>query len=338
MAIWTTRGQLVSSTGEIVGHKSGLALTREQVGSMLADSYASVWNGPDEAMLRIRPEEYEEIVAIVLHGAGNIPDPYAVPFGIRLHRKYMPTPELFQIFCDVLALFPDFVKEGMALAEQKGTKTLDPTPFVEQAQSRHGLDGARMALELLEDAIACQHRSPWDTFRRIEWNQVADLEDLFRSESLETKYGTFFDQRFIDYLAENFDDIGSINWRKFEGLTCEFFERLGFRVDIGPGRNDEGIDARMWPKGQEKDMPPAMIVQCKRQKKKVDKVVVKALWADVVSEGAQSGLVVTTSALSPGARRVCSARGYEIAEANRGTLKKWLEALRTPQTGIITGY
>ena len=339
MAILTTRGQLVSSTGEIVGHKSGLALTRDRVASMLDDSdYSSVWNGPDEIMLRIRSEEYEELIAIVLHGVGNIPEPCVTPFGIKMHHKYKSNPELYEVYCYTLSQFPDFIKDSVDLAQEMGTKTLDPTPFVERVGLKHGITGKIMALELLKDLVACQHRNPWDTFRRIEWNDVAELQDLFTSESLETAYGTFFDQRFVDYLASNFDDISRIHWRKFEAMTCEFFEREGFRVEIGPGRNDDGIDARIWPNRQTEGMPPTMIVQCKRQRDKIDKVVVKALWADVISEGAQSGLIVTTSALSPGAQRVCSARGYNISEANRDTLRQWLEALRTPQTGIITSF
>ena len=60
-----------------------------------------------------------------------------------------------------------------------------------------------------------------------------------------------------------------------------------------------------------KGIPPrrqAFWCQCKRQKEKVGKVVVKALWADVQHEKASPGLIVTTSRLSPGAKEVCAAR------------------------------
>jgi hypothetical protein len=53
-------------------------------------------------------------------------------------------------------------------------------------------------------------------------------------------------------------------------------------------------------------------VQCKRQKEKVGKVVVNALWADVEHEKAKSGLIVTTTAVSPGARKVPAVRAYPI--------------------------
>ncbi len=94
----------------------------------------------------------------------------------------------------------------------------------------------------------------------------------------------FFDQRFINYLSANFDTINQINWRKFEGLIAEFFDRSGFTVEIGPGRNDDGVDVRLWPKTYDNHLPPSMLVQCKRQKEKIEKVVVKVLYADIIKE------------------------------------------------------
>lgn len=50
-----------------------------------------------------------------------------------------------------------------------------------------------------------------------------------------------------------------------------------------------------------------------------------------------TGLIVTTSSFSPAAREVCTARGYDVAEADRGTLRTWLEAMRTPGAGVFLG-
>jgi restriction system protein len=164
------------------------------------------------------------------------------------------------------------------------------------------------------------------------------LEDLFRSESLTTFYGTFFDQRFIDYLAREFEAIDRINWRKFEGLVGEYFHREGFVVTLGPGRGDEGVDARIWPKDADAaSRPPAMLVQCKRQQENVSKVVLKALYADVLHEKAESGLIVTTSALSPGAKKVRSVRSYPIKDADRSALRTWIAQMRSPGSGVFLG-
>jgi restriction system protein len=94
---------------------------------------------------------------------------------------------------------------------------------------------------------------------------------------------------------------------------------------------------RVWPEKADRQLPPALLVQCKRERKKIGKVVVKALWADVLAERAGSGLIVTTTALSPGAKKVCTARAYRIREADRGTLREWIEAMKTPDRGIFLG-
>lgn len=204
-----------------------------------------------------------------------------------------------------------------------------------RAADELGVIGTEMSFMYFEMTQLSMQQSPWTQIRRVHWSDTAQLDDLFTSESLVTKYGAYIDQRFIDYLSRNYSAIDSMNWRKFEALTCEFFERDGYKVEIGEGRNDGGVDARVWPAAASPDSPPAILVQCKRQKSKIGKVVVKALWADVVDEKARSGLVVTTSALEPGARAVCEARAYPIQVADRATLRKWIDALKTPHSGVF---
>jgi restriction system protein len=78
-------------------------------------------------------------------------------------------------------------------------------------------------------------------------------------------------------------------------------------------------------------------VHCKRQKEKVEKIVVKALYADILDAKARSGLIVTTSMLSSGAEKVCTARTYPIMQANRDTLRQWVMTMRSPYSGIFLG-
>ncbi|KKK96922.1 hypothetical protein LCGC14_2657890, partial [marine sediment metagenome] len=61
----------------------------------------------------------------------------------------------------------------------------------------------------------------------------------------------------------------------------------------------------------------------------------KALWADMVAEKAQSGLVVTTSVLAPGAEKVCIARAYPIEQATKETIRTWVTAMRSPYAGVM---
>lgn len=126
-----------------------------------------------------------------------------------------------------------------------------------------------------------------------------------------------------------------IHWRQFERLVAEYLHRQGYAVQLGPGSNDDGVDIRMWPSEPESGGPPLLIVQCKRQRQKVEKVVVKALWADMQAEGAVRGMVATTKAVSPGARDTISARGDAIDSADHLTIAHWLEVMRTPGQGPV---
>lgn len=170
--------------------------------------------------------------------------------------------------------------------------------------------------------------------RDVEWVSAKQLAELRDSPVLGSEHGLFLDQRFVDYLAAQPDALDTMHWRKFEGLAAGYFQRLGLHVEIGPGRNDGGVDVRVWDNRLGVGSP-LYLVQCKRQKEKVGKVVVKALWADVLDKGAAEGIVVTTSALEPGAENVITARRYRISAADRTVVQRWLSEMRTPGRGVF---
>lgn len=278
--------------------------------------------------------------AYMLHRLGITSQPDNTPFMIRLFRKYFNTPE-FSLYEQVSELFLDFLtselRKGREPDQTSQAPSLDPRHALEKCLQSFGPRGAQIFIEGIEGLNEDLARSFWGKIRRIEWSDTRQLDELFRSEKLGSLHGNFFDQRFINYLSASFHKIDDIHWRQFEGLACEFFERQGFAVAIGEGRDDGNIDARVWPKSQGLDTPPAILIQCKRQKEKVGKMVVKALYADILDERAASGLIVTTSALQPGADAVCKARAYPITQANRDKLREWLVNMRTPLTGIFMG-
>ncbi len=333
--IWTKRIETITTLSEIVGYKAGLALNREEVLQHLPD-HEELLAGDDEAIVTLRAEDFEDMVSMLLYQVGNIPTSRPLFPGLRLFHKYKDDVIKSAIVGYVIDLFTKRASRYIEQAEKSKT-SLDPEPFVKECEQKYGVDGALIALEFLESLNLHLHVSPWSVSRRIEWEDVKQLSELFNEESLKTFYGTFFDQRFIDYLCQNFKSIDKINWRKFEGLVSEFFTRMGFYVQIGSGRNDGGIDVRVWPKERQMESPPLILVQCKRQKEKVQKLVVKALWADIVEEKAASGLIVTTSTLSLGAKNVCTARSYPIDQTNRQNLRIWLEVMRSSNTGVFLG-
>lgn len=326
---------LLAHTSEIVGYKSGLALNEVQLREHSPEHHQEIFTAPPDSLLRIRAEGMEELIAAILYRLGTVPYPDIMPSHIRLYHRVKDDAELLSIYMEIMSRFPVFLRSGMDAALKDGSKKIDPRSFVEESEQKHGIVGMKMALDIMLGVNTDQLRSPWTHMRQTEWRDTTELKGLFSSESLDTMHGSFFDQRFIDYLSRNFPEIDRMNWRKFEALVCEFFEKNGWCVKIGPGRNDNGVDARVWPKAEDKALPPAIVVQCKRQKEKVSKVVVKSLYADILSEGAMSGLVVTTNALSPGAEQMRKARSYPIETVDRKTLRSWVEAMRSPQNGIF---
>jgi restriction system protein len=278
------RIELVSSLSEHVGYKAGLALTRERIAEMLDRTEDGLILGGDDAMLRIRSEEYGDYLCKLLYGVGNISSPDSMPSVFTLYRKFEKNKRLFRVYLAVQELFTSFCEESYNTTEDP----IDLNKFVAHAKSQYEIEGEYIALMIADCLVADMHKSFIGGMRRIAWKDITDLESLFKSENLKTVHGEFLDQRYVDFLTHNFKAIDKINWRKFEGLTCEFFHRVGLHVEIGKGRDDDSVDARIWQKGSAKNKPPLILVQCKREKQAIGKVVVKALYADVKHEDAKS--------------------------------------------------
>jgi len=332
---------MFGSLSDIIGTKSGLALNKPQIIDLLARDEDGSFHEflefeGDEDWVRIRSETFEAMVEFLLFSVGRLERPVNLMPGVRQYHQYKHDPSALKIVHEIAERFHDFLDVALRNPELAPGQKIDPTPFIQKCVDEYGKLGLEIADQFISDfAIRLEISS--SHFPSVsEWADVAELEDLFQSEGLGTFYGRFFDQRYIDYLHRNFEDIDRINWRKFEGLTGEYFDREGFQVDMGPGRNDDGVDVRVWKPGDDIEAPPAMIIQCKRQKSKVEKVIVKSLYADILDADASSGLIATTSQLAPGARKVCAVRKYPIAEADRETLRKWIGEMRKPGMGMAT--
>lgn len=330
--------ELINELSEVAGYKTGLVITYRKMKSFITSKdLLRIYESNRSTAIGIRPEEYEEIYYDILRGAGYIPrgafnpSPY---YGVIIMRKYGNQPEKFMLAQNVYELFIEWLHDELSICREYGSK-MSPENFMKKSYDKYGRVGYSIALEIVENFSNYQESSPWSQVRRVEWKDSIELEELFKSESLETYYGKFIDQRYIDYLSNNLDDIGKIQWRKFEALTCEYFDKLGYYVEIGKGRDDGGVDARVWKDEEDKENPPMILIQCKREKSQVERVVIKALWADTQYEKAKSGLIVTSSKISRGAREDCIARGYNIRFAERDTLNKWLQQMRTPYHEIV---
>lgn len=304
---------------EYVGFKSGLAMTQKQLTQHIPKWFRREWAVGPEMALRVRSEAFQELIAETLESLG-VPDPGYIPFFAPLAAISRRDPQFEQMFKDLEKALPRFRRRVGRKVEWDYVGLLNFT------STKYGATGSELAMEMATNPATLK-RGPWGVYRDIAWQDIRELDELFTSENLKTFHGKYFDQRFVDYLAQNQGQLGSIQWRQFEGLTAEFFERSGYAVKLGPGRDDDNIDVRAWADGNVG--PPTILIQCKRERKKVGKVVVKALYADVVHERAKSGMIVTTSALAPGAAKLLKARGYPIADADRVKVLKWIKGMRS---------
>lgn len=329
--ILCSRSELITTLGETIGYKSGLALSKDEIIERLPE-YSDYLVGHDEDGIRIRSDVFEGMVLELLYKLGNIPSPKSKPIILELYQKYSDTPANQDLLAKIIELFSEYLSEN-----QKDDQPIDLNPFMQLVLDTFGAGiPIKIALEYIQAVQFGSYLIPWSNTRYIDWKDTLELSKLFKSKSLSTYYGNFFDQRFIDYLYQNFDDIGKIHWRQFEGLTAEFYTREGFHVNLGPGSNDGNIDARVYPTKNDSNKPPLILIQCKRQKEKIGKVIVKALWADIEDEKAQSGLIVTANAISPGAETVRTVRNYPIQFAERKTLREWIIKMRSPYTGVFS--
>ncbi|HBD9375992.1 TPA: restriction endonuclease [Legionella pneumophila] len=332
MRIRFPRYSLTDILTERLAFKAGLLLSMAEILNHLNSSdERELIESSEEHLIVLRAEDFEQLYFTLLKNTGYIHEDYEPdPAGISIYHKYKDTP-LESVVPGVLNILTTSMRTCVENAIKKGVKEWDPTPLFIESLKQFGKDGVTILYEFLE----CQHAYLMlnlDTnLRYDDWSSSISLSDLFLSQNNNSESNKFFDQRYIDYLYKNHSSLEDINWRKFEELTAEYFHSQGFNVEIGPGSNDDGVDIRVWSPN---DFNELGIIQCKRVKDKIEKAIVKSLYADVLYNNAMYGLIVTTSELSPGSRSVISQRGYPIQEINKVNLLKWLNDLKTPGRGI----
>ena len=171
-----------------------------------------------------------------------------------------------------------------------------------------------------------------------EWDGAVPLNRLFEGEHIPDNPEAYLDQRYIDYLAKNSEDMKQIHWRNFERLTTEFFKRQGYEVDLGPGTKDGGVDVRIWTDKEAKSGPPLMLLQCKRYKNEVVGIeTIKAFWSDVHFEEANKGLIATTSSVSKASKAVCEARKWPMTFAESDEVHRWARSMWRHKHNIRRG-
>ncbi|HBD7396234.1 restriction endonuclease [Legionella longbeachae] len=323
---------LIDILAERIGYKAGLLLSLPEILKLLTPlNFKEIILSSEKNSIILRAEDFEHIYFTLLKCIGYLQIDYEPdPLGVSIYHKYKDTK--LDIVKGVLSILVKFTNDCVEDAKQRGSDKYDPTPLFIESFKQFGKDGIEILHEFLQHQHAFQMLSLDTNFRYDDWNSIISLEDLFLSQKNNAETRKYLDQRYINYLSQNYSEIESINWRKFEELTAEYFSNHGFKIELGPGAKDDGVDIRAW---NSDNLNELTIIQCKRQKSKIDKVIVKGLQSDVIYNNAKYGLIVTTSELSKGARETISTRGYPIEEINKPHLMNWLNQLKTPGRGII---
>jgi restriction system protein len=264
---------------EMVGYRAGLAITEADILACLERHGYAFLYPPPETGIRMRSEAFEIMNRCVA-------DSFVQPGALRalrttrvlLHDRLRDENLVWQTlgFIDAaLASAPQQELQSLETLRYRGANLLVTSLDVPAPETRALLrdTARRLHGDVLADAVDMAFReqafrdssSPWKRWvRSVEWSDVLDLADLFTSDSVTASYGRFFDQRFVTYLAGQYEDLAAVHWRKFEALVAEYFHRAGFEVKLGPGRNDNGVDIRIWEAGTTgpERQPPLVIVQC----------------------------------------------------------------------------
>lgn len=320
-----------ASLSEDSGVRAGFSLTEEEMLAHLPVDHPLRADLEKDVGMRVASDVYADTVGDLLHALGAVEEPGMPSLTQRMQHLLG------------ISLLSTFDIETVMQMEAIGLEYLtrrvqrDSTQAQILVELKELVGGRKNAWEAMEKALELNYAfNPYLT-RQDSIGDLTSLRTLFASESLPAEPDRFFDQKFINYLHANPDRLPDINWRQFEGLTAEWFSKQGYQVELGAGRNDDGIDVRAWRAEGDRSAPPAIIVQCKRHKAKIEKAVIKALHSDVMWEGADSGLIVTTSDISPGAAKTIDTRRYPVSSANRQNVEAWIAAMRQPWSGIIAG-
>jgi len=142
------------------------------------------------------------------------------------------------------------------------------------------------------------------------------------------------DLRLIQYLDAHPHEVLKLTPRRFEELVARLLHQFGYRVRLGPGSKDRGVDVVA-----ERDTdfgPELVLVQCKRYafENRVGEPFVKQLYADVTKEEATRGLVVTTSAFTSDALKYIEAIRYRVSGADFKMLKEWFTRVRRGMSNL----
>jgi hypothetical protein len=244
MRIWFTCQGLIDTIIELVGIKSGLALTEGRLIKILNKNYDNSdapfvlggatkwWLGDRTGNLSLRGEELEADFLLVMHQVGALSEgKYPSQLVYEFVKKNISTLRADNLDSFSISQWANYLIFRISVLDLPGY------PLPDEFQALNGIDD-------LIDEYRRRYILYTGMPQRREWDGRLSLNDLFESEEV-PKYTTpnhYFDQRYIDYLNIQSNDLEQIHWRQFEYLTAEYFRQNGYAINITLGRADGGRD------------------------------------------------------------------------------------------------
>ena len=154
----------------------------------------------------------------------------------------------------------------------------------------------------------------------FEWKWISEL--------VKPDYTSLYDE-FYDYFHRNPDKLYSLEPRQLEILISEVFRNQGYKTVLGPGRNDRGVDLRLYQKDEIDQI--VTLVQIKRYKKElpIGLESVACLSAMVEEEKANRGLFITTSRYLPQSKSFADRNKNRLILTDSVDVSKWCENVKT---------
>ncbi len=327
MGAFTTRkSQIIDTITDIIAIKTGIILNRQELHEIISKDDKQTANSlfSGDGLIRFRSEEFEALLTDVRFRLGDLSD--TRPSFVIAVELMMPWEN--QGYNTIK--WQEKILKLMEKQKKGPNETIDPAPIIEELVFEDELP-IKFVSDLIQTFIVNQERSN-TPFLNDDTIKGTPLNDLFSTEILDSEGDKFIAQKFINYLAANPGKIDQVHWRNFERFCAEYFDKLGYMVELGTGSNDGGVDIIIKGKAAH-DNKPLIIVQCKRYKGTNDVSIetVKAFSTDVTHSGATKGIIATTSRIAPGGKTATIERKFPLEFVEAEDIKKWVLRLHKPK-------
>jgi hypothetical protein len=132
----------------------------------------------------------------------------------------------------------------------------------------------------------------------------------------------------VAHLARHPELMRELPWRKLEELVAELMRGQGYDSVLTPGSNDGGFDIAAYRKEPYGTILTLVEVKQRPSLGKIGVEVVRGLYGVVNIEGANRGMIATTSSFTKGAIALHRRIEYRMSLANFATLTDWCRGYR----------